>query len=93
MDLEQRVDPTSGRSFFVDLVNKTTTWERPAADAASPEVPMGTAVPVDPEVPVGTAVAEIEPAPDAPARAKLVQKLKDMSILLCRFHLQFQRKA
>ena len=66
---EERVDPTSGRSFFVDLVNKTTSWERPAAEAAPPEVPMGTAVPA--EVPMGTAVPEAEPAPaaGAPRRA------------------------
>ena len=64
---EERVDPTSGRSFFVDLVNKTTSWERPAAEAAPPEVPMGTAVPT--EVPMGTAVPEAEPSPAAGAPA------------------------
>ena len=33
---ESRVDPTTGRPFYVNLVERTTSWERPTAPAAAP---------------------------------------------------------
>lgn len=35
---EERFDPSSGRKFYVDYVNKTTSWTRPTAAAAASTV-------------------------------------------------------
>ena len=32
---EERVDPTSGRTFYIDHVNRRTAWERPTAGSAA----------------------------------------------------------
>ena len=33
---EERTDPTSGRKFYIDHINKNTSWEFPTAAASSP---------------------------------------------------------
>ena len=38
---EERFDPASGRKFYVDFVNKTTSWSRPAPVAGTPPAAVG----------------------------------------------------
>ena len=37
---EERVDPASGRTFYIDHVNRRTAWERPTAAAGGEKAPM-----------------------------------------------------
>ena len=48
---ESRIDPASGKTFYVNLVTKTTAWELPAASAAAKAEPQQRAAsppPADP---------------------------------------------
>ena len=36
---EERVDPASGRKFYIDHINKATSWEFPTAAASAPSQP------------------------------------------------------
>ena len=66
----QRVDP-SGRVFYVDFVNQTTSWQRPElpAVAATPEAPAPAPAPTP--APAPSPAPEPAPAP-APAAAEVV---------------------
>ena len=37
----ERVDPSSGRTFYIDHVNKRTSWEHPGKSAPPPNVSFG----------------------------------------------------
>ena len=65
---EERFDPASGRKFYVDYVNKTTSWTRPtAAPSGASAVPTQHATPWS-AMP-STGVAYPQAAPSSPSRS------------------------
>lgn len=60
---EEREDPNTGRIYFVNLVTRTSQWDRPVADDAGAAAAPAAAPAATPAAPAAPAAAPATPAP------------------------------